>query len=77
MLLPLSMMWHRVHLARDDSDTTFFLHLLYTGEMLTKLVTAGLVAAIPDDREGHRYRLTHRLVVLTGSAIGCRRSKRY
>ena len=30
--------------------------------MLTKLVTAALLAAVADDREGHRYRLTHRLI---------------
>jgi hypothetical protein len=66
MLLPVSMMWHRVDLARDDSDTTFFLHLLYAGEMITKLVTAALVAAVSDDREGHRYRLTHRLIRADG-----------
>jgi hypothetical protein len=64
MLLPLEIMWHRVDLARSDSDTTFFLHLLYLGEMLSKLVTAGFVAAISDDREMHRYRLVHKLVRL-------------
>jgi hypothetical protein len=62
MILPLKMMWDRVELARGDSDTTLFLHLLYAGEMLMKLVTASLVAAVTDDREGHRYRLTHRLI---------------
>src|SRR5439155_20414963 len=43
-----------------------FLHLLYAGEMLTKLLTAGLVAAVTDDRERHRYRLLHRLVRADG-----------
>ena len=62
MLLPLRMMWDRVELARDDADTTFFFHLLYAGELVTKLVTAGLLAAVMDDREGQRYRLTHKLI---------------
>ena len=59
-------MWERVEIARQDSDTAQFLHLLYSGEMLTKLVAASLVAAIADDRERHRYRLLHRLVRADG-----------
>lgn len=66
MLLPLKRMWDRVELARSDSDTTLFLHLLYAGEMLTKLVTAGFISAIEDDRERHRYRLVHRLIRADG-----------
>ena len=66
MLLPLKLMWSRVELARNDSDTTLFLHLLYAGEMLTKLVTAGFLSAVADDREGHRYRLAHKLIRADG-----------
>lgn len=65
MLLPIERMWHRVEFARDE-DTTFFLHLMYAGEFLAKLITAGFIAAIADDREGHRYRLTHKLVRADG-----------
>src|SRR2546425_6417307 len=36
--------------------------LMYLGELLTKTVAAGLVAAIIDDRDRHRYRQLHRLV---------------
>lgn len=66
MLLPLERIWDRVELARDDSDTTLFLHLLYAGEMLVKLVAGGLIAAISDDRERHQYSLLHRLVRADG-----------
>jgi hypothetical protein len=66
MLLPLARMWDRVDLARDDADTTFFIHLLYAGEMLTKLITAGFVAAVADDRERHQYRLAHKLIRADG-----------
>jgi hypothetical protein len=59
-------MWERVATAREESDTTFFLNLLYLGEMVTKLVTAGLVAAITDERDKHRYRQTYRLVRVEG-----------
>lgn len=59
-------MWERVNVARQDSDTTLFLDLLYAAEMLTKLVTGGLVAAIADDPQRHRYRQVHRLVRADG-----------
>ena len=68
MLLPLKMMWGRVELARGDADTTLFLHLLYTGEMISKLVTAGMLAAVGEDRERNRYRLVHR--VLRSDGLG-------
>ena len=66
MLLPLERIWHRVDLAREDSDTTLFLHLLYAGEMLVKLVAGALVAAVRGDRERHQYSLLHRLVRADG-----------
>jgi hypothetical protein len=62
MLEPMEMMWRRVELARNDADTTLFLHLLYAGEMLSKLITAAFVSAIVDDRERHRYALIHGLL---------------
>jgi hypothetical protein len=65
-LLPMKRMWDRVEIARQDSDTALFFHLLYAGEMLAKLVTAGLLAGVLDDRERHRYRLLHRLVRADG-----------
>jgi hypothetical protein len=66
MLLPLEKIWHRVELARSDSDTTLFLHLMYAGEMLVKLVAGGLIAAIADNRERHQYSLLYRLVRADG-----------
>ena len=63
---PLDRMWERVRIAGEDSDHSFFNHLLYLGEMVTKLVTAGLIAAIADDRDRHRYRQLHRLVRADG-----------
>lgn len=80
--LPFDRMWERVEVARQDSDPSLFLHLMYFGEMLLKIVASGLVSAIQEDRDRHRYRQLHRLVradsigewaaviedVLTGSA---------
>lgn len=64
--LPMKRMLERVHTSRDDSDISYFLSLLYAGEMLTKTVTAGLVAALEDDPDRHRYRQLHRLVRADG-----------
>jgi hypothetical protein len=64
--MPIDKMWERIEVAREDSDTSLFLHLMYLGEMVTKTIVAGLVAAIVDDRDRHRYRLLHRLVRADG-----------
>ena len=39
-----------------DSDVAYFHHLLCKAEMLLKTTVAGLVAAIEDDSDRHRYR---------------------
>ncbi len=61
-MLPIDRMWERVEVARQDSDTSLGLTLLYYGEMIVKIVGAGMIAAIDDDRERHRYRYMHKLV---------------
>ncbi len=61
-LMPIVRMWSRADIAREDSDTAYFDALLYLGEMLTKLVACGLVAAVNEDVDRNRYRLLHRLV---------------
>ena len=58
----LKQMWERVEIARQDSDSELFSALLLVGELTLKLTTVGLLAAIPDDRERHRYRLAFKLV---------------
>ena len=64
--LAIDKMWERVSIARQDSDTTLFYDLLLTAEMLFKIIVAGLVAAVADERERHRYRHLHRLVRADG-----------
>jgi hypothetical protein len=59
-------MWERVEIARQDSDTALFLNLMYMGELVVKLVCAGMVASVSDDTDRHRYRLVHRLVRADG-----------
>ena len=65
-LLPLARMWVRVENARQDSDSAFFMELMYLGEMLTKIAVAGMVAAVEDGSDRYRYRLLHRLVRADG-----------
>ncbi|MDT8070090.1 MAG: NB-ARC domain-containing protein [Terriglobia bacterium] len=45
---------------------SLFLHLLYAGEMVVKVLLAGIVASVQDDTERHRYRLAYRLVRADG-----------
>ncbi len=59
-------MWTRVNNSRQDSDSSFFMELMYLGEMLTKTVVAGMTAAVDDDSHRHRYRILHRLVRASG-----------
>lgn len=66
MLKPLERMWERIEIARDHSDTDYFNALMYTGEMLTKLAVGGMVAAIANDQDRHRYRQLYILVRANG-----------
>ena len=45
---------------------SFYMALMYVGEMMTKLVTLGLVSAIEDDRDRSRYCQLYRLVRADG-----------
>lgn len=59
-------LWGRIDAEKDDSDSSYFLCLMYLGELLTKLTTVGLLAAVGDDRNNSRYEQLHRLVRTTG-----------
>lgn len=65
-LIPLERMRNRVLNAREDSDTNFFLSLLYEGEQLTKLIALGLIAGVVDDKQKHRYSQLYSLVRANG-----------
>lgn len=62
MLTPVQKMLDRAYIEKAESDAGYFDALMYTGEMLVKLVVAGMVAAIQDDKEKHRYQAEYRLV---------------
>ncbi|MDQ3658139.1 MAG: NB-ARC domain-containing protein, partial [Actinomycetota bacterium] len=64
---PVRRAWEqRVDKAREDSESLLFRELLTLGEMVTKIVCSGLVAAIADDRDNHRYAQLYRLVRADG-----------
>jgi len=66
MLLPIKRMLERVETARSDSDTAFFYDLMLLGELLAKLMVAGLIAGIEDDRNRVRYSQIYNLVRASG-----------
>lgn len=64
--LPLDKMWDRVEVGKSESNVTYFNDLMYTGELLCKLITLGLVASTDDSRDNHRYRLYYELIRADG-----------
>ncbi|MFI5109046.1 MAG: hypothetical protein ACHP78_09400 [Terriglobales bacterium] len=63
---PIEKMWERIQVARQDSDTSLFDSLMLFGEMVLKAATAGMVAAVLDDKNRNRYRQLYKLVRADG-----------
>jgi hypothetical protein len=59
-------MQDRIKQSREDSYATLFLDLVRLGEMVMKMTTASLVAAVVEDRDRHRYRQLYSLVRANG-----------
>ena len=66
MLYPIDLALKRVERAKADSDTALFFELLFIAEFIQKLTIAALIAGVDDERDGHRYRLLHKLVRADG-----------
>lgn len=66
MFIPIKRMHERAESSKEDSDFTYFMNLLYAGEQLVKIVAAGFVACMVDDRQRHKYSQMHRLVRADG-----------
>jgi hypothetical protein len=66
MLQPFGQMKTRVDASRSESDVAFFHELMFYGEMVLKLLVAGLVAGIEEERHRQRYQQVHRLVRASG-----------
>ncbi len=66
MFRPIDKMRDRVEVARNESDVVLFYDLMKLGELVVKITTAGLIAAVQDDPKRRRYRLLHGLVRANG-----------
>jgi hypothetical protein len=61
--------FEQLEISRSDGDSAYFSHLLYLGELVTKIATAGMCAAVQEDSDRHRYALLHRLVRADGIGV--------
>ena len=64
--LVIDRMLDRAKIAKNSSDTDYFLNLMYLGEMIVKIVTLGLVTAVDNDNERLQYVQEHRLIRANG-----------
>jgi hypothetical protein len=64
--LPIDKMWERVEIGKSESNVTLFNDLMYTGEMVSKIIILGLVASTEDSRDNHRYRMYYELIRADG-----------
>ena len=62
MMLPYERIRSRLAIEKEESDAAYFFALMYSVEMLYKLIVTGLVAGIRDDRDRHRYRKVYSLL---------------
>ena len=66
MLIPLQRLYTRIASDGEESDLAYFGSLMYLAEMVAKLVVAGMVAGIRDDKDRLRYSQLHALVRADG-----------
>lgn len=59
---PIDQMRTRLSATRADSDVALFYELLYYGELVVKLSTVGMLAALYEDQDRHRYRVEYGLI---------------
>lgn len=60
--IPAQKMKDRSDLAREDSDTSFFFDLMYSGESALKIMIVELIAGLEKTTERHRYQFEYDLV---------------
>jgi len=60
-IVPVQLVWNRVERTREAGVLDFD-ELLVIGEAIYKTYVAGMVAAVDDDPNRHRYKLTHQIV---------------
>ena len=57
---------HKLDLAKEDSDFSYFFSLLLTGEAITKIVTLISASALESDKDRHQYRILQGVVKAGG-----------
>jgi hypothetical protein len=57
---------HKLDVAKEDSDFSYFFSLLVAGEAITKIVTLISVSALISDKDRHQYRILHGIVRASG-----------
>lgn len=62
----LSMLEHKMEVAKEDSDFSYFFSLLITGEAITKLVTLITACALTTNIDRHQYRILYGIVRASG-----------
>lgn len=59
---------HKLDVAKEDSDFSYFFSLLVAGEAISKIVTLISASALISDKDRHQYRVLHG--VARSSGIG-------
>jgi hypothetical protein len=57
---------HKLDVAKEDSDFSYFFSLLVTGEVISKIVTLISASALISDKDRHQYRILHGLARASG-----------
>jgi hypothetical protein len=57
---------HKLDIAREDSDFSYFFSLLVAGEAISKVITLISASALILDKDRHQYRILHGLVRASG-----------
>lgn len=57
---------HKLDIAKEDSDFSYFFSLLVTGEAISKVVTLITASALVSDKDRHQYRILHGIVRASG-----------
>ena len=60
--LPFDRMWEKVEIQQQTGDDTEFYSLMYLGQFMCKLLVAGMISAVREDRKRQQYRLKYELV---------------
>lgn len=57
---------HKLEIAKEDSDFTYFFTLLVVGEAVMKIIALTTASALQEDKDRQRYRILHGLVRANG-----------